>query len=80
MVAVDYETIVDEHGVPWIGGHDAMVHLGVTPSYLRKLARSGKLSQKELGPRCYLYVFDEIEQFRRSPPQSGRKRSGARKA
>ena len=38
MVAVEYDTIVDENGVPWIGGHDAARHLGVTTQHLRLLA------------------------------------------
>ena len=76
MVAVEYDTIVDEHGVPWIGGHDAARHLGVTTHHLRLLARTGKLTQKELGPRVHVYVFDEIEAMSRAPAQTGRKRSG----
>lgn len=76
MVAVEYDTIVDENGVPWIGGHDAAQHLGVTTQHLRLLARTGKLSQKELGPRVHVYVFDEIEAMSRAPSQTGRKRSG----
>lgn len=75
MVAVDYDSIVDEHGRPWIGGHDAAKHLGVTTHHLRLLARSGRLTQKELGPRVHLYVFDEIEAMSRAPAPTGRKRS-----
>jgi hypothetical protein len=77
MVAVDYDTIVDEHGVPWIGGHDAAKHLGVSLHHLRLLARSGKISRKELGPRVHVYIFDEIEELRKSPSQVGRKRGGS---
>ena len=73
---MEYDTIVDENGVPWIGGHDAARHLGVTANYLRLLARTGKLTQKELGPRVHVYVFDEIEAMCRAPAPTGRKRSG----
>lgn len=59
----------------WLTIDEATVVMGVTPSYIRTLLRSQKISGQKIGGRCWLVSAKSARDFARSGTQMGRPRS-----
>jgi hypothetical protein len=49
----------------FVGCREAAEAYGCTMSYLRRLARAGRVWTEKVGPRAYVFNLDEIKQLAR---------------